>query len=154
MFTPFGIPKEIQCDKGSNFTSELFQEVLKGLGISQQMSTAYHPQSQGCLERFQQTLKSMFQKYCLENEGSRNENILFLLFSLRECPQDSLGYFPFELLYGKHIRAPLTVLKDQWFSDTLARPTQTVASYIDNLRAKLSKVRKLALSNLHITQAK
>lgn len=154
LFTSFGIPKEIQCDKGSNFTSDLLQEVLKGLGISQQMSTAYHPQSQGCLERFHQTLKSMLKKYCLETEGSWDENIHFLLFALRECPQESLGYSPFELLYGRQIRGPLKVLKDQWFSDSSANPNQTVASYIDNLRSKLSDARKLALSNLHTTQNK
>ncbi|XP_047478502.1 uncharacterized protein LOC125031660 [Penaeus chinensis] len=153
-FTSFGIPKEIQCDKGSNFTSDLFQKVLELLGISQQMSTAYHPQSQGCLERFHQTLKSMLKKYCLETGNSWDENIHFLLFALRECPQESLGYSPFELLYGRQIRGPLKVLKDQWFSDSSAPPNQTVASYIDNLRAKLSEARKLALSNLHNVQIK
>ncbi|XP_047479369.1 uncharacterized protein LOC125032316 [Penaeus chinensis] len=153
-FTSFGIPKEIQCDKGSNFTSDLFQKVLELLGISQQMSTAYHPQSQGCLERFHQTLKSMLKKYCLETGNSWDENIHFLLFALRECPQESLGYSPFELLYGRQIRGPLKVLKDQWFSDSSDSPNQTVASYIDNLRAKLSEARKLALSNLHNVQIK
>ncbi|XP_063585832.1 uncharacterized protein LOC134763205 [Penaeus indicus] len=153
-FTSFGIPKEIQCDKGSNFTSDLFQKVLELLGISQQMSTAYHPQSQGCLERFHQTLKSMLKKYCLETGNSWDENIHFLLFALRECPQESLGYSPFELLYGRQIRGPLKVLKDQWFSDSSTPPNQTVASYIDNLRAKLSEARKLALSNLNNAQIK
>jgi len=67
MFTTFGIPQEVQSDRGSNFTSELFSKVLQELGIKQTLSTAYHPESQGALERWHQTLKSMLHKFCLEN---------------------------------------------------------------------------------------
>ena len=51
-FLCFGLPEVIQSDQGSNFTSNMFQKVLKGLHIQQQLSSAYHPQSQGCVERF------------------------------------------------------------------------------------------------------
>lgn len=68
MFTTFGIPQEVQSDRGSNFTSELFSKVLQELGITQTLSTAYHPESQGALECWHQTLKSMLQKFCLENQ--------------------------------------------------------------------------------------
>ncbi|XP_033100281.1 uncharacterized protein LOC117103773, partial [Anneissia japonica] len=50
-FTRYGLPKEIQSDQGSNFMSGLFQEVMSELGIHQIKSSAYHPQSQGALER-------------------------------------------------------------------------------------------------------
>ena len=58
-FTTFGIPQEIQSDRGTNFTSDLFKAVTTALGITQTLSTAYHPQSQGALERCHQTLKSL-----------------------------------------------------------------------------------------------
>ena len=48
----FGIPKVIQSDQGSNFTSRLFAQVLQQLHIKHNKSSAYHPQSQGALERF------------------------------------------------------------------------------------------------------
>ena len=51
-FTLFGLPKEIQSDQGSNFMSGLFQQVICQLGAKQITSTAYHPESQGALERF------------------------------------------------------------------------------------------------------
>lgn len=53
MFTTFGIPQDIQSDRGTNFTIVLFEEVLKQLGIKHSLSTAYHPQSQGALEKHQ-----------------------------------------------------------------------------------------------------
>jgi len=46
-FTLVGLPKSIQSDQGSNFTSGLFQQVMYELGIEQYMSSAYHPESQG-----------------------------------------------------------------------------------------------------------
>ena len=58
-FTFVGLPKSVQSDQGSNFTSGLFQQVMFELGIGQYTSSAYHPESQGALERFHQTLKNM-----------------------------------------------------------------------------------------------
>lgn len=45
LFTRVGIPIIIQSDQGSNFTSNLFSEILKELGIDQKLSSAYHPES-------------------------------------------------------------------------------------------------------------
>ena len=56
-FTLVVQPKSIQSDQGSNFMSGLFQQVMDELGIKQYRSSAYHPESQGALERFHQTLK-------------------------------------------------------------------------------------------------
>ncbi len=52
----FGIPKI--SDNGTNFTSRMFAEVLKVLKVKHNQSSVYHPQSQGAIERFHQTLKS------------------------------------------------------------------------------------------------
>lgn len=96
----------------------------------------------------------MLNKYCLETGNSWDENIIFLLFALWECPQESLGYSTFKLLYGSQIKGPLKVIKGQLFSDTSALPNQTLASCINNLRAKLSEARELAFSKLHTTRIK
>lgn len=62
----FGIPKIIQSDQGSNFSSHLFNQVLEQLNIKHNQASAYHAQSQGALERFHQTLKSLLRSYCTE----------------------------------------------------------------------------------------
>ena len=54
-FTFIGLPKSIQSDQGSHFMSGIFQQVMYELGIKQYKSSAYHPESQGALERFHQT---------------------------------------------------------------------------------------------------
>ncbi|XP_050923269.1 uncharacterized protein LOC127139346, partial [Lates calcarifer] len=49
----------IQSDQGSNFSSHLFAQVLRQLRVKHNQASAYHAQSQGALERFHQTLKSL-----------------------------------------------------------------------------------------------
>lgn len=97
MFTTFGIPEEIQSDRGSNFTSKLFHQILQELGIRQTLSTAEQPQSQGALERCHQTSKTMLRKYWHEENRDWDEVLPFLLFAIREAPQESLGCSPIEL---------------------------------------------------------
>ena len=57
-FTFVGLPKSIQSDQGSNFMSGVFQQMMHQLNITQCKLSAYHPQSQGAIERFHQTLKT------------------------------------------------------------------------------------------------
>ena len=65
-FTLVGLPKEIQSDPGSDFMSGLFPQVVFQLGAKQIKSSAYHPESQGALERFHSTLKNMIRTCCLD----------------------------------------------------------------------------------------
>ena len=51
----------------------LFQQMMYQLGIHQIKSSAYHPESQGALERFHQTLKNMLRTYCMEQEKEWDE---------------------------------------------------------------------------------
>ena len=51
-FTKFGIPGSVQSDQGTNFTSNLFKEAMKALGVKKYLLMQYHPESQGALERF------------------------------------------------------------------------------------------------------
>ena len=67
-FTFVGLPKSVQSDQGSNFMSGFCQQVMHELGIKQYRSSAYHPESQGALERFHQTLKNMIRSYCFDTE--------------------------------------------------------------------------------------
>lgn len=58
-FSVFGLPKVVQTDQETNFTSRTFAQVLKQLDVTHVHLSAYHPESQGVLEQFHQTLKLM-----------------------------------------------------------------------------------------------
>lgn len=106
----FGIPKVIQSDQGSNFSSKLFAEVLKQLNIKHSQSSAYHAQSQGALERFHQTLKSLLRAYCTELDSDWEEGLPWLMLAAREVSQESLGFSPNDLVFGHTVRGPLASL--------------------------------------------
>ena len=67
-FTTFGLPKTIQSDQGKNVMPKLFSQVMRELQVKHVTSSPYHPESQGALERFHQTLKSMIRPVYLPPE--------------------------------------------------------------------------------------
>ena len=105
-FTFVGFPRSVQSDQGSNFMSGNFQQVMHDLGIKQHKSSGYHPESQGALERFHQTLKHVIRSYCFDTEIDWDDDIHLLLFAVRESVQGSLGFSPFELVFGRTVRRP------------------------------------------------
>ncbi|KAJ8040053.1 hypothetical protein HOLleu_14244 [Holothuria leucospilota] len=151
-FTLFGLPKEIQSDQGSNFMSTVFQQMLYELGIDQIKSSAYHPESQGALERFHQTLKNMLKTYCHDNERDWDEGIPFVMFAARESIQESLGFSPFELVSGHTVRGPLKLLKEKWLSD----PGEDIhlLDYVSRFKDRLHGACELAQENLRHSQKK
>ena len=87
------------------------------LDIKQLISSAYHPESQGALERFHQTLKNMIRSYCFDIDKDWDEGIHLLLFVVYESVQESLGFSQFKLVFGHTVRGLLMVLKDKFLSD-------------------------------------
>ena len=114
LFSRVGVPKEILTDQGSNFTSKSLRQVYSLLGIRGIKTTPYHPQTDGLVERFNQTLKSMLRKFVSESGTNWDQWLPYLLFSYREVPQASTGFSPFELLYGREVRGPLDILRESW----------------------------------------
>ena len=151
-FTFVGLPKSVQSDQGSNFMSGVFQQVMHELGIKQYRSSAYHPESQGALERFHQTLKNMIRSYCFDTEKDWDEGIHLLLFAVRESVQESLGFSPFELVFGHTVRRPLKLLKEKFLSqeDTPLNLLQ----YVSDFRSRLLTACEAAKSNLKKAQGK
>jgi hypothetical protein len=114
IFSRVGIPEEILSDCGSNFMSQLLEEVYALLGVSKIKISPYHKQSDGLTERFIGTLKRMLRKYVEEEPKMWDKWLPYLLFAYREVPQASTGFSPFELLYGRRVRGPLDIVRSAW----------------------------------------
>ena len=151
-FTFVGLPKSVQSDQGSNFMSGIFQQVMHELGIKQFRSSAYHPESQGALERFHQTLKNMIRSYCFDTEKDWDEGIHLLLFAVRESVQESLGFSHFELVFGHSVRGPLKLLKEKFLSND--ETPLNLLQYVSDFRNRLSRACEVARSNLKTSQGK
>ena len=96
-----GIPEEVLTDQGSNFTSKLLSELYRLLKIQAVRTSPYHPQCDGLVERFNQTLKMMLRKFVTKEGKDWDKLLPYVLFAYREVPQASTGFSPFELIYGR-----------------------------------------------------
>lgn len=61
------------------------KQTLREVGITHVTSSAYHPQSQGALERYHQSLKTMLKKICHECEKDWDKGLPYVLFASREA---------------------------------------------------------------------
>ncbi len=114
MISRVGIPKEILTDQGTAFMSRTIRELYGLLGIKSVRTSVYHPQTDGLVERFNRTLKTMIRKFVHEDAKNWDKWLEPLLFAVREVPQASTGFSPFELLYGRQPRGVLDVLRETW----------------------------------------
>lgn len=147
----FGVPRVIQSDQGSNFSSHLFAQILKQLRIKHNQASAYHVQSQGALERFHQTLKSMLRAFCVQMNGDWEEGLPWLLLAAREVVQESTGFSPNDLVFGHTVRGPLALLQDGLKE---AKPPQNLVEYVNGFRYRLYKAQEVARSKLMSAQGK
>ncbi|XP_041421806.1 uncharacterized protein LOC121394536 [Xenopus laevis] len=151
IFSSLGIPREILTDQGTNFTSSLLKELYALLGVKALRTAPYHPQTDGLVERMNQTLKRMLKKFVEDDPKHWDRWLPYLLFAYREVPQASTGYSPFELLYGRQPRGILDVIHENWVSDE--HSPQSVIDYIDCMRQKLCKMSEMAQQNLADAQS-
>uniref|UniRef100_A0A8C6LIR9 Gypsy retrotransposon integrase-like protein 1 n=1 Tax=Nothobranchius furzeri TaxID=105023 RepID=A0A8C6LIR9_NOTFU len=152
-FSSFGLPKSVQTDQGSNFMSKLFAQVLFSLSIKHYKSSAYHPQSQGALECFHQTLKSMLRKCCIDSGKEWDEGLPLLLLAARERVQESTGFSPAELVFGHTVRGPLLLLRERFLSEK-SKSSHNLQDYVSSSRERLHKAREAACSALSVSQKK
>ncbi|XP_064080620.1 uncharacterized protein LOC135197485 [Macrobrachium nipponense] len=134
-FCRFGFPATIQSDGGSHFMSKEFRDSLASHGITHLHSTPYHPESQGIIERFHQTLGARLSTLIEENGGGWEDNLPYALFSIRQAPSETLGYSPFELLFAHSTRGPLDILYDAWADPEKAAWAENLPIIQRNLQA-------------------
>jgi len=155
MFTRVGVPEEVLSDQGSQFMSSVMKGVSRLLSINQLATTPYHPMCNGLVEKFNGTLKAMLRRMCAERPKDWDRYLPALLFAYREAPQESLGFSPFELLYGRTVRGPMAILKDIWSKAEVEPVVKTTYEYVLDLQSRLQETCTLtrdALIKAQITQ--
>ena len=102
-----GPPKAIITDRGSNFTSELFNHLCKALHFKHKTTTAYHPQSNGLTERFNKTVVEMLRKYLDDGFTNWEEMLGAVAFAYRNSVHSSTLETPYFLNHGRDPIMPL-----------------------------------------------
>jgi len=134
------------------FLSAVMKEMCRLLSLKQLVMTPYHPICNGLVEKFNGTLKNMLKHMCDEKPKDWDRYIGPLLFAYREVKQDSLGYSPFELLYGRTVRGPMSILRELMTSEKVEPEVKTIYEYVLDLKDRLQTTCELAQIELQKSQ--
>lgn len=138
----FGIPQMILTDQGSNFMSEVFTNVCKLLKIKKIRTTAYHPQSNGALERTHRVLVEYLRCFILEDQSNWDKWLPYATFVFNTTPHTATGFTPHELLFGRKPNIPGVLQKEP------PDVQYTYDNYIRELQSRLQSSYQTARINL------
>ena len=124
------MPSELLSDHGPAFLSKLMKEIGKLIDIQKTNSTAYHPQMDGLVEKFNRTLIDVLAKTVEKGGRDWDFKLPYVLFTYRASPQESTKESPFYLLYGRDPQLPT--------EEALSPPTQRTIVDIDNYKTEVT----------------
>ncbi|XP_048339157.1 uncharacterized protein LOC125425633 [Sphaerodactylus townsendi] len=81
-----------------------------------------------------------------------DEKLPQLLFAYREVPQESTGFSPFELMFGRRVRGPLDLVKERW-EEKIPKAKKSVVDYVLSFRERLKDMMSVVQENLAKAQA-
>ncbi|GJZ62541.1 putative reverse transcriptase domain-containing protein [Tanacetum coccineum] len=105
--TRHGIPVSIICDRDGRFMLNFWRSFQKALGTQLDMSTAYHPETDGQSERTIETLEDMLRACVIDFGNGWERHLLLIEFSYNNNYHASIKAAPFEALYGQKCQSPV-----------------------------------------------
>ena len=133
----FGMPDILHSDQGRNFESTLFHQLLQAFGIHKTRTTAYHPQGDGMVERFNRSLLQLLRCY-VESEDDWERYLPLVLYAYRTAQHSSTGASPFQLMFGRPSQ-----------SSPFCQPTAfDPNTYSAQLQAKLASLQDFVHTNI------
>ncbi|KAI8434016.1 hypothetical protein MSG28_012167 [Choristoneura fumiferana] len=99
----YGIPLRITTDQGRQFQSELFSSLSRLCGFQHIHTTAYHPSSNGLVERLHRQLKAALKCH---NNVSWSDDLPVVMMGLRAVYKEDIDATPAEMIFGQNIRLP------------------------------------------------
>jgi hypothetical protein len=101
IFILHGMPKEIVSDRDTKFTSNFWKSLMGGLETKLLFSIAYHPQTDGQMERVNQILEDMLRMHVMHQPKKWEDYLPLVEFAYNNSYRESLKMSPFEVLYGR-----------------------------------------------------
>ena len=106
----FGVPLQINTDRGRNFESKRFQEICRLLGLNKTRTTPLHPQSDGLVERANRTLANMLSKFMSEKQKDWDTYLPYLLMAYRSSVHSTTGHPQNKLVFGRDVSLPVDLM--------------------------------------------
>ena len=130
----FGVPSTITTDRGRQFESALWQQLMQLLGCKRIHSTSYHPMANGMIERFHRQLKSVLKSYPSTIDWV--DSLPMALLGIRTTLKQDCHCTSAELVYGTTLRVP-----GEFFTPTPDTATPDPSSYVAKLQESMKHLR-------------
>ena len=101
-----GCPGKILTDRGTHFNNQLLKGLAQKFEITHLMSTPYHPQTNGLVERFNRTLIEGLAKTATDHLSEWDRYVAPVLFAYRTSSHATTQISPFFLVYGRNAKLP------------------------------------------------
>jgi len=145
-----GPPSTLVSDRGSHFANALIKHICSQLGIDQRLATAYHPQTQGLVERFNATLLDLLSKRCSADQKDWDVALPLVTWAYNSSSHPATGFTPFEIVHGTVPRSPFDLmLKPPMLAGSA---NSSVVDYVNSFRERLIQSRQLVLNELDKTR--
>ena len=130
----YGTPKVLLSDNGTSLVSTLFEELCSMFGIKHTLSAAYHPQSQGQVERAQKSIVTLMRAFVNEKQTNWSQMLPSILWALNTTENQALGTSAFLLLFGRvpHSPADMSLPEIKDVPNTVKDHYQALLSQIDS----------------------
>ncbi len=100
VFRFYGLPEDIVSDRGPQFTSRVWKASCQQLNINVSLTSGYHPQSNGQVERLNQEITRFLRSYCHQNQNDWSRFLLWAEFAQNSLRKPSTGLTPFQCVLG------------------------------------------------------
>ena len=125
----------------------MFQEVCRILDLDKRRATPLRPQSDGMVERFNRTIKTMLSLFVNDNQHDWDSHLPLLMMAYRSAVHETTGCTPSEIMFGRGIRLPVDLLYGRPES---GEDYSDATTYADKLRERLARVHRYAREHLKI----
>jgi len=104
-----GVPRKLITDRDTRFRGKFMDALTASLGITQALSTAFHPQSDGQTERMNQLVEDVMRNYVSAIQTDWDEWLAHVEFAINNAYNASIKTTPFRMVYGRDPLTPFTV---------------------------------------------
>ncbi|MCO5555334.1 hypothetical protein L7F22_008880 [Adiantum nelumboides] len=135
-----GLPKTITFDRDTKFTSQFWKSLFDNFGTRLQFSSAFHPQTDGQTEIYNQLAFDVLKTYCHDQQNRWEHHLPLVQAILNDTYSSSIGRTPYEATFGKRFSSLLTRIISP--SIEANRVVESYSEIVESVKERIAKAQE------------